>query len=80
MSETTIKVKHNTKIELNRFKQYKNESYDELVRKLLYLVKTFEKDPKLGQQVILDIKDSRDKFKNEMFYSEEEYKKILGLD
>jgi len=33
--ETTIRLNQTTKSELDQFKQYKSESYDELVRKLL---------------------------------------------
>ncbi len=77
--ETTIRIKPNTKEELDSFRQYKNESYDELVRKLVYLAKMCEKDPKLSQKSIQEIKEAREKIKKGEFYTEEEAKKILGL-
>lgn len=77
--ETTIRLNPKTKVELDRFRQYKNESYDELVRKLIYLAKLCEKQPKLSQKTILDIKSARDRVKNGEYYSEEEAKKILGI-
>jgi predicted transcriptional regulator len=77
--ETTIKLNPNTKQELDNFRQYKNESYDELVRKLLYLAKTCEKDPKLSQKAIQEIKEARERIKKGEFYTEAESKKILGL-
>jgi len=77
--ETTIRLNQTTKIELDNFKQYKNESYDELLRKLIYLAKTCEKDPKLSQKTILEIKQAREKIKKGEFYTETEAKKILGL-
>ena len=77
--ETTIKLNPNTKLELDTFRQYKNESYDELVRKLLYLAKTCEKDPKLSQKAIQEIKEARERIKKGEFYTEAESKKILGL-
>ncbi|MCX6742324.1 MAG: hypothetical protein NTX24_04110 [Candidatus Pacearchaeota archaeon] len=77
--ETTIKLNPNTKLELDNFRQYKNESYDELVRKLLYLAKTCEKDPKLSQKTIQEIKEARERIKKGEFYTEAESKKILGL-
>ena len=46
--ETTIRVNPKTKEELDQFRQYKSESYDELVRKLIYLAKLSEKEPKLS--------------------------------
>lgn len=77
--ETTIRLNTTTKNELDSFKQYKSESYDELVRKLIYLVKICEKEPKLSQKTVLEIKEARENIKNGNFYTESEAKKILGL-
>ena len=77
--ETTIRVNPRTKEELDNFRQYKNESYDELVRKLIYLAKLSEKKPKLSQKAILEIKEARERVKRGKFYTEVEAKKILGL-
>ncbi len=77
--ESTIRINQKTKSELDQFKQYKSESYDELVRKLIYLAKTCEKEPKISQKVVREIKIAREKIKQGDFYSEEEAKKILGL-
>lgn len=77
--ETTIRLSKSTKEQLDGFKQYKNESYDELVRKLIYLAKTCEKKPELSQKTILEIKAARERIKKGDFYTESEAKKILGL-
>ena len=77
--ETTIRLNNVTKEQLNTFKQYKSESYDELVRKLIHLVKMCEKEPKLSQKTILEIKEARERIKGGDFYTETEAKKILGL-
>ena len=77
--ETTIRINNATKTDLDSFKQYKNESYDELVRKLIYLAKLSEKEPKLSQKTILEIKEARERIKKGEFYTEDEAKKILGL-
>lgn len=77
--ETTIRLSKSTKEQLDGFKQYKNESYDELVRKLIYLAKTCEKKPELSQKTILEIKAARERVKKGDFYTESEAKKILGL-
>lgn len=77
--ETTIRLNPKTKSELDGFRQYKSESYDELVRKLIHLAKMCEKDPKLSQQSIFDIKEARENIRKGEFYSEEEARKILGL-
>ena len=77
--ETTIRLNPRTKSELDTFRQYKNESYDEVVRKLIYLVKICENQPKLSQKAIIEIKQARENIKKGEFYTEEEAKKILGL-
>ena len=77
--ETTIKLNPKTKLELDNFRQYRSESYDELVRKLIYLARLCEKEPKLSQKTIKEIKEARERIKRGEFYTEEEAKKILGL-
>ena len=77
--ETTIRLNQVTKEQLDAFKQYKSESYDELVRKLIYLAKMCEKQPELSQKTILEIKEARERIKKGDFYTETEAKKILGL-
>jgi len=77
--ETTIRLNQNTKIELNQLKQYKNESYNEVIKKLLFIVKMCEKQPKISRQTLLEIKQARERIKKGEFYTEEEAKKILGL-
>lgn len=77
--ETTIRLNQITKEQLDAFKQYKNESYDELVRKLIYLARTCEKEPKLSQKTILEIKEARARIKKGEFYTQEEVEKRFGL-
>jgi len=77
--ETTIKLNKKTKSELNTLRQYKNESYDELIKKLLFVVKKCEKKPEISQKIIQDINKARENIKKGEFYTEEEAKKILGL-
>ena len=77
--ETTIRLNVQTKDELDKFKQYKNESYNELIRKLIYVANLCENEPKLSQKTIQQIKEARERVKKGEFYTEEEAKKILGL-
>lgn len=77
--ETTIRLNIETKQDLDKFKQYKNESYNELIRKLIYIAKMCEKDPKLSKKTIQEIKEARERIKKGEFYTEEEAKKMLGL-
>ena len=77
--ETTIRLNVETKNELDKLRQYKSESYDELIRKIIYVVKTCEKEPELSQKTIKEIKEARERIKKGNIYTEEEAKKILGL-
>ena len=77
--ETTIRLNQETKEELDNFKQYKNESYNELLRKLIYIAKMCEKKPQLSQKTIQEIKEARERIKKGEFYTEAEAKKLLGL-
>jgi predicted transcriptional regulator len=77
--ETTIRLDPETKNKLDEFRQYKNESYDEVVRKIIIIARTCEKEPKLSQKAIQDIKEARERIKKGEFYTEKEAKKILGL-
>ena len=77
--ETTIRLNQEIKSELDKFRQFKNESYNELIRKLLFIAKMCEREPKLSQKTIQEIKEARERVKRGEFYTEEEAKKILGL-
>ncbi|HLD02534.1 MAG TPA: hypothetical protein VJC07_02445 [Candidatus Nanoarchaeia archaeon] len=79
MEETTIRIKQRTKQELDTLRQYKNESYDEVLRKIIYIVKISEKDPELSQKAIKELHAARERVKKGEYYTEEEMKKRLGL-
>jgi len=79
MNATTIKIHKDTKAEIDKFREYKNESYDELLRKLLFIVKSVKKDPELSKEAIKAIESARKRMDKGHYYTEEEAKKILGL-
>ena len=79
MNATTIKIHKDTKAEIDKFREYKNESYDELLRKLLFNVKSVKKNPELSKEAIEAIESARKRMDKCHYYTEEEAKKILGL-
>ena len=79
MAATTIKLHLETKNKLDQFREYKNESYDEVIAKLVYIVKQSKKDPELSKETILAIEKARERMKRGMFLTEEQAKKRLGL-
>jgi hypothetical protein len=79
MNETTIKIHKDTKTEIDQFREYKNESYDEVIKKLIYIIKSIKKDPELSKETIHAIEQARKRIKQGNFLTEEEAKKRLGL-
>ena len=76
---TTIKLKEQTKKELDTFREYKNETYDEIVRKILYIAKNVRKNPQLSEKTIREIEETRRRIREGNYYTEEEVREILGL-
>jgi len=54
-SITTIKVYSKTKVSLNEFKEYDKESYDQILKKLLYLAHIIRQNPELGKKFLEEI-------------------------
>lgn len=79
MEATTIKIHEETKLELDNFREYKNESYDEVLRKVLFIVKTCKTEPKLSKETIEAIEKARERIKKGKFLTEAEARKRLGL-
>jgi len=79
MNATTIKVHTDTKAEIDQFREYKNESYDEVLKKIIYIVKKIKKEPELSKETLNAIEAARKRMKKGQFITEEEAKNRLGL-
>lgn len=79
MQITTVKLYETTKSQLDKFKEYKNESYDEVIKKVIFIAKTCKTKPKLSQETIEAIEKARKRIKEGNFLTEAEAKKRLGL-
>ena len=79
MNVTTIKIHENTKTELDNFREYRNESYDEVIGKIIYIAKTCKTEPGLSQETIRAIEKARERIKKGKFLTEAEARKRLGL-
>ncbi|MEA3343147.1 MAG: hypothetical protein U9Q92_03195 [archaeon] len=79
MDATTIKVHEDTKTELDLFREYKNESYDEVIKKIVFIAKNVEQEPELSKETIDAINRARKRMKRGQFVTEEEARKRLGL-
>ena len=76
---TTIKIHSATKLLLDQFREYKNESYDEVIGKILYIAKICKTQPELSQETIKSIEKARERLKKGRFLTETEARKRLGL-
>jgi predicted transcriptional regulator len=79
MSATTIKLQIETKSQLDTFREYRNESYDEVINKLVYIVKNTKKNPELSKETIIAIEKSRERIRKGKFLTEEQAIKRLGF-
>ncbi|MBI1970735.1 hypothetical protein HYS47_03240 [Candidatus Woesearchaeota archaeon] len=76
---TTLKIHENTKRDLDQFREYKNESYDEVIKKVVFIAKTCKAEPELSQETIQAIEKARERIKKGKFLTESEARKRLGL-
>ena len=76
---STVKIYKKTKSKLDNYREYKNESYDEVINKLVYIADNCSKNPKLSTQTIHEIESARKRILAGKFIGEEEAKRRLGL-
>lgn len=79
MEATTIKIYGETKSELDQFREHKNESYDEVIKKIVYIARTCKTQPELSQETIEAIEKARERMRKGKFLTEAEARKRLGL-
>ena len=75
---TTIRLEAETKAQLDLFREYKNESYDEIIRKLVFVAKLSGEDSVKAKETVDEINSVREKLKSSGRYSDDEVRKILG--
>ncbi len=79
MDATTIKLHGNTKRQLDKFKEYKNESYDEVINKMIFIANKAKTNPELSKETVIAIDNARKRIKAGNFVTEEEARKRLGF-
>lgn len=77
---TTIKIKQETKSSLDSLREYKAESYDEVIKKLVHIIQTLETEPKLSKQALKEIKQARKRVSQGIYVDEADALKRLGID
>jgi predicted transcriptional regulator len=70
---TTIRLHDDTKQKLDLFRAYRNESYDEIIQKLMYIVNEGE----VRKEVLKEIETARKRVKTGEHVTYEELKKQI---
>jgi predicted transcriptional regulator len=76
---TTIKIRPETKSQLDQFREYKDESYDSVIKKVVFIANNIKKKPQLSQETIKAIEAARERMKKGKYLTEEELWKRLGM-
>ena len=79
MDVCTIRLHSKTKSHLDRYREYRNESYDEVVMKLVGIAESAKKEPALSSEAVKRIEAARQRIKSGDFLTESEARKRLGL-
>ncbi|MDD5418166.1 MAG: hypothetical protein PHW96_04785 [Candidatus Nanoarchaeia archaeon] len=80
METTTIKIHEETKNQLDKFREHANESYDEVIRKVVYIAKNCAKQPELSKETVEQIEKARERIRKGKFVTEDKARKRLGFD
>jgi len=62
---TTIKLLEETKIRIEKLREHKRESYDDILRKILYVLNTARDSPEKAKRILERISELRDRMLEE---------------
>lgn len=79
MQVCNIRLHKKTKSHLDRYREYRNESYDEVVLKLVGIADTCKKEPGLSKNAVERIELARQRIRGGDFVTEDAARKRLGL-
>lgn len=77
---TTIKLVEETKLRLEKLREHKRESYDDILRKILYILNIARDDPEKAKRVLERISDLRTRMLEEEQQRKENLEKENRLD
>ena len=77
---TTIKLGEETKLRLGKLRENKRESYDEILRKILYILNVARDDPEKARKVLERVSELRARMLDEERQQKEDLEKENGLN
>ena len=77
---TTIKLLEETKFRIEKLREHKRESYDDILRKILYVLNVARDEPENARKILEKISDIRQRALEEEEEQKENLKKENQLD
>ncbi|MCK4650437.1 hypothetical protein KAT36_04375 [Candidatus Pacearchaeota archaeon] len=77
---TTIKLLEETKLRLEKLREYKRESYDDILRKILYVLNIARDDPDKARRILERVSDLRQRMLEEKKQQKEDLEKENQLE
>lgn len=77
---TTIKLLEETKLRIEKLREHKRESYNDILRKILYVLNTARDDPDKAKKILEKISNLRQRMLEEEKQQKEALKKENQLE
>ena len=78
---TTIKLLEETKLRIEKLREHKRESYDDILRKILYILNVVREDPEKSKKILERIDELRKRmFEEEMRQKEDLQREMKNGD
>ena len=77
---TTIKLLNETKLRIEKLREHKRESYDDILKKILYVLNAAREDPDKAKRILERVSDLRRKMLEEEKQQKEDLEKEKGLE
>ena len=79
MKTVTLKLDPEMESRLKKLKDYKNESYVDVIKKVVFVANPKMNESELSKKDLKDVKKAREQIKRGEFFTSAEVKKRLGL-
>ena len=77
---TTIKLLEETKLRIEKLREHKRESYDDILRKILYVLNTARDSPEKAKRILERISDLRQRMIKEEKQQQEDLENESKLE
>lgn len=77
---TTIKLLEETKLRIEKLREHKRESYDDILKKILYVLNLARDSPEKAKRVLERISELRQKMLEEERMQKEDFEKEKRLE